>query len=177
MGAAVIWSYIELFGNEHLAGQVCVDQSPRQYYSEEWRLGQPGCYDAEALAILTVRLEYDPKGVARGLVPACFGETPPSADDIEFLAAEIDKCPPSVRAAIMADHTHLDWRDLLPQIKLPTLVCVGRQSKVFPWEGSAFVGEHIPGATTVFFENSGHMPFYEEPEKFNQIVGKFVKSI
>ena len=38
--------------------------------------------------------------------------------------AEIDKCPPSVRAAIMADHTHLDWRDLLPQIKLPTLVCV-----------------------------------------------------
>jgi pimeloyl-ACP methyl ester carboxylesterase len=177
MGAAVIWSYIELFGNEHLAGQVCVDQSPRQYYSEEWRWGQPGCYDAEALAILTVRLEYDPKGVARGLVPACFGETPPSADDIEFLSAEIDKCPPSVRAAIMADHTHLDWRDLLPQIKLPTLVCVGRQSKVFPWEGSAFVGEHIPGATTVFFENSGHMPFYEEPEKFNQIVGKFVKSI
>ena len=177
MGAAVIWSYIELFGNEHLAGQVCVDQSPRQYYNEEWRWGQPGCYDAEALAILTVRLEYDPKGVARGLVPACFGETPPSAKDIEFLSAEIDKCPPSVRAAIMSDHTHLDWRDLLPQIKLPTLICVGRQSKVFPWEGSAFVGEQIPGATTVFFENSGHMPFYEEPQKFNKTIENFVESV
>jgi pimeloyl-ACP methyl ester carboxylesterase len=174
MGASIIWSYIDMFCYEHLAGHVSVDQSPRQYYSETWRWGQPGCYDAEALAILTIRLEYDPKSVARGLVPACFGDTPPTPEDVEFLAGEIDKCPPKVRAEIMADHTHLDWRDLFPQIKLPVLVCVGRQSKVFPWQGSAYVGEHIPGAKTVFFENSGHMPFYEEPEKFNQVVRDFV---
>jgi non-heme chloroperoxidase len=177
MGAAVIWSYMDLFGSEHLAGHVSVDQSPRQYYSEDWRWGQPGCYDAEALAILTIRLEYDAKGVARGLVPACFGDEPPKQDDIDFLAAEIDKCPARVRAEIMADHTHLDWRDLLPQIDLPTLVCVGRQSKVFPWQGSAYVGENIPGAHTEFFENSGHMPFYEESEKFNRVVAEFVKSL
>ncbi len=177
MGAAVAWSYIDLFGSEHLAGHVSVDQSPRQYYNETWRWGQPGCYDAEALAILTIRLEYDPKSVARGLVPACFGDTPPTPEEVEFLAGEIDKCPPQVRADIMADHTHLDWRDLLPQIKLPALVCVGRQSKVFPWQGSAYVGEQIPGATTIFFENSGHMPFYEEPEKFNLVVQDFVLSI
>ena len=90
--------------------------------------------------MLTVRLEYDAGGVARGLVPACFGETyQPTPEEIEALAQEIDKCPPTVRADIMADHTHLDWRDLFPQIKLPVLVCVGRQSKVFrrksavPW--------------------------------------------
>ena len=65
-------------------------------------------------------------------------------------------------------------RSLFPQIRLPVLVCVGRQSKVFPWQGSAYVGEHIAGAKTVFFEHSGHMPFYEEPEKFNQVVREFV---
>jgi pimeloyl-ACP methyl ester carboxylesterase len=68
----------------------------------------------------------------------------------------------------------LDWRDLFPQIRLPVLVCVGRQSKIFPWQGSAYVGEHIPGAKTVFFEHSGHMPFYEAPEKFNHVVRDFV---
>lgn len=178
MGAAVIWSYIDLFDNQHLAGHVSVDQSPRQYYNETWRYGQPGCYDAEALAILTIRLEYDPASVARGLVPACFGDTYQfTPDEVEYLAREIDKCPPKVRAEIMADHTHLDWRDLLPHIKLPVLVCVGRQSKVFPWQGSAYVGENIPGAKIEFFEQSGHMPFYEEPEKFNQVVRDFVNNL
>lgn len=95
----------------------------------------------------------------------------------ESLAREIDTCPPTVRADIMADHTHLDWRDLFLQIRLPVLVCVGRQSKVSPWQGSAYVGEHIPGAQTVFFEHSGHMPFYEEPAKCNQVVRDFVLSL
>ena len=124
--------------------------------------------------MLTIRLEYDARGVARGLVPACFGETyQPTPDEVEALAREIDKCPPPVRAAIMADHTHLDWRDLFPQMQLPVLVCVGRQSKVFPWQGSAYVGEHIAGATTVFFEHSGHMAFVEEPDAYRAALRRF----
>ena len=175
MGASIAWSYIDLFGNAHLAGHVSVDQSPRQYYSETWRWGQPGCYDAESLAILCTRLEYEPRAVARGLVRGCFGDAyEPSDAEVETLGAEIDKCPAAARAEIMTDHTHLDWRDLLPRIRLPALVCVGRQSKVFPWRGSAYVGETIPGARTVFFENSGHMAFYEEADAFNAAVRDFV---
>lgn len=178
MGAAVIWSAVELFGSARLAGQVCVDQAPRQYYSEDWRWGQPGCYDAESLAVLTTRLQYDPAGVARGVVLGCLGDTyVPQDEEVEFLASEICKCPPQVRADIMTDHTHLDWRDLLPRMTVPTLVCVGRQSKVFPNEGTKYVGEHIPGARTVFFEKSGHMPFYEEPEAFNRAVLGFIGSL
>ncbi len=178
MGAAIAWSYIDLFGNARLAGHVSVDQSPRQYYTETWRWGQPGCYDAESLAILTVRLEYDPKAVARGLVQGCFGDTyAPTAEEIERLGAEIDKCPGAARAEIMADHTHLDWRDLLPRIDLPVLVCVGRQSKVFPWQGSAYVGQTVPRAKTVFFEASGHMSFYEEADAFNAAVRSFVLAL
>ena len=174
MGASITWSYLDLFRNAHLAGIVNIDQSPRQYNNEEWRYGTPACEDAEALARLTVRLGYDPAGEARRLVPQCFGDTyKPTAAEIESLAREIDKCPGAVRAAIMSDHTHLDWRDLFPQVKLPTLVCVGRQSKMFPWQGSAYVGQHIPGAKAVFFERSGHMSYYEEPDKFNQTVREF----
>jgi len=178
MGAAIAWSYMDLFGTHRLAGHVSVEQSPRQYYSETWRWGQPGCYDAEALAILCIRLEYDAPAVARGLVHGCLGDTyQPTAEEVEALGREIDKCPPAVRAEIMTDHTHLDWRDLLPRISLPSLVCVGRQSKVFPWQGSAYVGETIPGARTVVFENSGHMPFYEEAEAFNAAVAAFVTGV
>ena len=85
-----------------------------------------------------------------------------------------------------AQYTGPDWQwgqkgcydveMFIPNIKLPTLVCVARNSNVFDWHGSAWVGENIPGAKTVFFENSGHMLFWEEPDKFNQTVAEFVKN-
>lgn len=178
MGASITWSYQDLYRNQHLAGIVNIDQSPRQYNDDAWRWGSPECDDAEALARLTVRLAYDPAGAARRLIPACFGDTyRPTPEEIEFLAREVDKCPGPVRAAIMSDHTSLDWRDVLPQIRLPALACVGRQSKMFPWQGSAYVGSHVPGAQTVFFEHSGHLAYYEEPEKFNEVVTKFAQGL
>lgn len=51
---------------------------------------------------------------------------------------------------------------------------VGRKSKAFPWQGCAYVGEKIPEAKTIFFEKSGHMPFWEEAEKFNQLLREFI---
>jgi non-heme chloroperoxidase len=39
------------------------------------------------------------------------------------------------------------------------------------------LSEQVAGAQTVFFENSGHMPFYEEPETFNQVVRDFDLSL
>ena len=62
----------------------------------------------------------------------------------------------------------------IPHITLPALVCVARQSNVFDWHGSVWVGENIPGARTVFFENSGHMLFWDEAEKFNREATDFV---
>jgi non-heme chloroperoxidase len=174
MGAAVVFSYIDLFGDERLRGIVVVDQSPRQYYSPDWKLGQAACYDAEALAALCTRLEHDVEGVASGTVHGCLTKAP-SAEELSFFTREILRCPAPVQAAIMTDHTNLDWRDLVPRISVPAMVLVGRKSRIFPWEGSAWVGEHIPGAQTVFFEESGHMLFYEEHEKFNSVVTDWVK--
>ncbi len=37
MGASIIWSYIDLFGNEYLAKIILVDQSPRQYFTPKWK--------------------------------------------------------------------------------------------------------------------------------------------
>lgn len=173
MGASVVWGYLELFGNEHLEKLIFVDQSPKQYFSADWKLGDSGHYDAASLAALLTRIEHDPEGVAKGTLAGCFTEEP-SEEERRFFMGEIRKNPWWARAAIMADHTNQDWRDLLPHIDLPALVAVGRKSKVFPWRGSAYVGEHIPSARTLFFEDSGHMPFYEEAEKFNRAIVEFV---
>lgn len=172
MGGSVIWSYLDLFGNEHLKRVVIVDQSPRQYVNTEWTWGG-GCIDAEALAVLTTRLEYDVKSVSTGVAQGCLSKEA-TPEEEAFFVEEMLQCPGWVQGAIMADHTHLDWRDLLPKIDIPTLVLVARKGKIFPWQGCAYVGEQIPGAETVFFEEGGHMLFYEEPEKFNRVVADFV---
>ncbi len=176
MGAAILWSYIELFGNHRLAGLVCVDQSPAQYTGPDWTWGQNGCYDVEMFIRTCYDIKYDPRGAAAGLVGACLNNEHPQ-ETADFIVDEISKCPPYVRIEIMRDHTNLDWRDFIPHITLPTLVCVARNSKVFPWQGSAWVGENIAGAQTVFFEHSGHMLFWEESEKFNETVAAFMNGL
>lgn len=138
--------------------------------------GQKGCYDMEMFIRTCYDIKYDPEGAAAGLVGACLYHEP-TKEDADFIVKEICKCPPYVRIEIMRDHTNLDWRDFIPHIKLPTLVCVARNSNVFDWQGSAWVGENIPGAKTVFFEDSGHMLFWEEPDKFNQTVTDFINSL
>ncbi len=176
MGASILWSYIELFGNYRIKGLVCVDQSPAQYTGPDWTWGQKGCYDVEMFIRTCYDAKYAPEESAAGLVKACLYNEP-SAEEAEFLKNEICKCPPYVRIEIMRDHTNLDWRDFIPNIKLPTLVLCARHSNVFDWHGSAWVGENIEGAKIEFFENSGHMLFWDEPEKFNNVVKEFVESI
>ncbi|MCG8509265.1 MAG: alpha/beta hydrolase, partial [Rhodospirillales bacterium] len=173
MGSSIIWSYLELFGSEHLSKAVFVVQSPRQYYTNDWKWGQTSCYDAEALAFLTARLECDPRGMAKALLDGCLAEPVAEPEESELID-EIMKSPGWVRAEIMSDHTNLDWRSFLPFISIPSLVIVGRKDKIFPWQGCAYVGDRIPGARTVFFEESSHMPFYEEADKFNTVVRNFV---
>lgn len=176
MGASILWSYIELFGNYRIDSLICVDQSPAQYVKSDWPWGQKACFDVETFMETCFAAKSDPRGAAEGLVSACLKHAP-SAEDRNMLVDEICKCPPYVRIEIMRDHTNLDWRDFLPHINIPTLVCCARESKVFDVHGSAWVGEHIPGAQTVIFEDCSHMLFWEKPEQFNQCVTKFIENI
>ena len=173
MGSAVLWSYLELFGQDRIKKLICVDQAPLQYTGPDWAWGQNGCYDVEMFIRLCADLKYAHKDCAVGTVYGCMHRQP-TEDELQFLSAEILNCPATVAIEIMRDHTNLDWRDFVKRIDVPALVCVARQSKVFDWQGSAWVGENIKGAKTVFLEESGHMLFWEEPDKFNQVVAEFV---
>jgi pimeloyl-ACP methyl ester carboxylesterase len=57
----------------------------------------------------------------------------------------------------------------LPEIKVPVYFCTGRRDYNVPFE---LVKEYMeilksPHKEIVWFENSGHLPNFEEPEKFN----------
>lgn len=165
LGAPVIWSHLELFGRERVAGAVFVQQSPRQYYSPDWKLGHRGCFDAASLAVTLTKLQTDPAGFDAQNLSSCVHK-PLNDDERRAFLAEMALSPPDARAGIMSDMTVQDWRDLLPHLDLPALMMVARRDSVFPPEGPAFVGEQMPNAQTLFFEESSHMLFHDEPEKF-----------
>jgi proline-specific peptidase len=69
-----------------------------------------------------------------------------------------------------------DWDvfDRLPEIALPTLVIAGRFDECAPddmWE----MHQRIDGSRFELFESSSHMPFIEEPDRFDQVMRDFLR--
>lgn len=67
-----------------------------------------------------------------------------------------------------------DLKPHLPNIKVPTLIVVGRHDWITPVEASETIHRLIPHSRLEIFENSGHSPPLEEPEKFQRLTREFL---
>ena len=71
-----------------------------------------------------------------------------------------------------------DNTDLLPTIDVPTLVIAGKDDeKVTPPQVVKKIADGIKGAKYYELEDSAHLPPFENPKKFNEIVIPFVKEV
>ena len=69
---------------------------------------------------------------------------------------------------------YYDIGDRICNITVPTLVIAGAYDWVCPPIASRYLASQIPGARYEYFESSGHMPFIEEPERFDNLLVNFV---
>ncbi len=81
---------------------------------------------------------------------------------------------PLVAAAVSRAASKVDLTPQLPKFAFPTLVITGRfDMNVAPltaWN----IYKAIPGAKFVVFAKSGHLPSYEEPDKYVQVLDDFL---
>lgn len=63
--------------------------------------------------------------------------------------------------------------DRLNQFRVPAFVINGRADQAQDFVVAPFF-QHIPKAKWVTFEKSSHMPFWEERERYMQLVGEFL---
>ncbi|MFC7625589.1 alpha/beta fold hydrolase [Microlunatus sp. GCM10028923] len=68
-----------------------------------------------------------------------------------------------------------DLTGRLAEIGCPTLVVVGRHDWRTPVPASQAIADGIDGAELVIFEESGHSPQLEEPERFQAVVRDFLR--
>jgi proline iminopeptidase len=69
---------------------------------------------------------------------------------------------------------NLDLTPQMAQFHFPTLVIQGRFDLNVTPDISWTVTHTIPGAQLVWFEKSGHLPYYEEPDKYVAVVNQFL---
>jgi pimeloyl-[acyl-carrier protein] methyl ester esterase len=66
-----------------------------------------------------------------------------------------------------------DKRDLLKQINIPVLIIHGNQDLIVDPQTAYYLKEHIKNAQLEIFPGAGHVPFIEEPGRFNLILRDF----
>ncbi len=102
----------------------------------------------------------------------------------EFVQRSFDQMPNEVYMTMNGPSefhcigTLKDW-DVTPrlgEIELPTLIISGAHDEATPLI-SRTVQEGIRGSEWVMFEDSSHMPHVEEPERFLDVVGSWLRRI
>ena len=174
MGALVIWDYVSQFGAIGLRGVVVVDQAPSDYKWPDW---PHGFLDFEALCHVMAACQTDRTAVLDDFVPLLFKAEPPSAEHAALIREETMRLPDTIASAIIFDQTVQDYRDVLPLVTVPALVVTGRDEKLVSVAAERFVAEQMPNTGLVVLEHSGHCPFLEEPERFNEVLADWIESL
>jgi proline iminopeptidase len=99
---------------------------------------------------------------------------PENRDAFLAFAGSNVKVNEKVNKALNADLARFDLGPELPKYRFPTLVITGRYDMNVAPATAWRIHQAIPGSRFVVFEKSGHLPFFEEPVKFAQVVGEFL---
>jgi proline iminopeptidase len=83
---------------------------------------------------------------------------------------------PAVGQAVSRTTADLDLTTKLAGFQFPTLVITGRYDMNVAPLTAWRLAHAIPGAKLVFFEQSGHLPSYEEPDKYAAVLEEFLNA-
>lgn len=68
----------------------------------------------------------------------------------------------------------IEVEDKLPSVRQPVLVLTGRHDRTCSVEAAETIAQSVPNGRLVVFEDSGHMTFVEETERYISVVNEFL---
>lgn len=177
MGGGVVMSYCANFGSHRLRAIGIVDDVAMLLPGDDWVHGVDTPWSMDDLDEWRARFYDDPEGIARDVATAEFRYPERHADSIELIVTESAKADPRSAVEAAEDVFPFDFRPTLEDIDVPALLLYGEISNMTMPKTGPYMRDAIPEATLVLFAESGHNPHLEEPERFNQAVGDFAKSV
>lgn len=176
MGVAVALAYVQQYGCDTLRSVAFVDQSPRFLDGDGWDFPLFGGYSKTDIAVFVQDLEHARPAVVKPFIASCFA-TPQAAETIDAAYAETTKTPTSAAVDIWLDMAYADLRPVLSQVTVPALLAYGERSAVFPGNVAGWLADQLPDARIEHFDKSGHVPFVEEADRFNEVLAGFLATV
>jgi non-heme chloroperoxidase len=139
------------------------------------------CTDPEVLgpAISVLRQMSDPDPAislagTKALLAACVMRPLPE-DELTFMLAYNAAVPALIRANLR--RPPLQYAAVLQALRLPTLIIHGALDQINLQTMAEYTLRQVPAANLIIYEDAGHMPFWECPERFNRDVTEFIRNI
>jgi pimeloyl-ACP methyl ester carboxylesterase len=171
-GGLIIADYLASYGDEHIAGINYVGaiskigtEDATAVIGEDFMDCVPGfesddaTTSAETLETFVERCTY----------------RDPSPRDLYFMLGFNVIVPPHVRTGLHRRTVTHD--DDLRAVDVPVLITHGEEDTIVLPEAGREHAELIDDATTSFYPETGHSPFWERPERFNRELREFVSGL
>jgi len=71
---------------------------------------------------------------------------------------------------------HFNWIDQLPNMKIPTLIIHGEHDYMLP-DIALMAKDHLPNAELALLSGCSHLPFFEDPPAYNQVLLSFLNKM
>ena len=108
-------------------------------------------------------------------IPFHFGDTlDPRIKEYEERTRDTIYSPAVLRRFAQAEYGGIEVEDRLKDVTQPVLVCAGRMDRVCTVDAAEAMAKGLPNVELVVFEESGHMTFVEENERYLQVVRGFL---
>lgn len=179
MGALTLWQYIRDFGTQRLAKLCFIDQSPKLLTDESWEHGIYGQFNqAKANELMSLLHEDFAEGV---LKLTAFGLNQRAKDKYLAGASGWERSRIALRAQepgplidCWTSLTAADYRDVLSQIDIPTMLVYGGESNFYRTETAHYVAKQIPNAILHIYEGTDHSPHQWQRERFTSELIAFI---
>ncbi len=179
MGAMVGWEYLRRFGAHRMAGMVVIDMLPKLLSDGEWQFGLREGRDASVFSGSLAQMRKDWPGYTDVFLPRIFarGKSAEKEHMIHWIRSQALDCDPESAARLWASMVEADYRSILSELKIPTLIVFGELSQLYPKEASEWLAESLSNGISKGFRHSGHAPHLEEPDRFNALVRNFCENL
>lgn len=183
MGAAVLWSYIDLFGTRGINKVAFIDEPPSIYshadWSEQERQDAGGMTSAPERMVEAFttgkpvsKLIVDSQAFQRFML-----RDSPYFQNSEAFAAAAVKSDMSAMKRVLFDHAMNDWRDVIrTKIDVPTAIFTGVYSDSL--QGQRWIHSVIPNSELHVYsaeEQGDHFLAFKNPVKFTGELRAFLE--
>jgi pimeloyl-ACP methyl ester carboxylesterase len=170
-GVQDIAAYVERYGSKDLAGIVLVDAAISDGAGGMAMRPDETAAQFKMFAVYQAHQEEYLRGMMRAII-----STPQSDGTIDRLVATGMNTPPDIGVAMLvADMFGVDRTQALKKIGCPTLIIASAKSDELARQQAG--AKQIPHARFEKVEDAAHAVFLDQPERFDELLEKFVKDL